>query len=122
MSGMAERVPLVITGDLHAIGEGRMLRSGTLDLSRRPVIAALPGPMGTSTGGWASEFRGVGPAVPAHLTLEETVKPIEENGFSIMDFTRDAITIRYFKWNQKADPVAAIDGLQPFHTSVLPRS
>jgi hypothetical protein len=26
-----------------------------------PVIAVLPGPLGTSTGGWASEFRGVGP-------------------------------------------------------------
>jgi hypothetical protein len=49
--------------------------------------------------------------------MEETVAPIEENGFSLLDFTPEAITIRYFKWNQWADPVEATDSLQPFHTS-----
>ncbi|HYZ32564.1 MAG TPA: hypothetical protein VE684_09830 [Crenalkalicoccus sp.] len=121
MSEMPERVPLVITGDLHAIGEGHMLAAGAHDFSRHPVIAALPGPMGTSTGGWASEFRGVGPKVPNHLRMEETVAPIEENGFSLLDFTPEAITIRYFKWNQKTQPVEAIDTLEPFHVSELKR-
>src|SRR5262249_8247865 len=32
MSAMRGRVPLVISGDLHSIGIGRMLRSGALDL------------------------------------------------------------------------------------------
>jgi hypothetical protein len=121
MSAMPERVPLVITGDLHAIGEGRMLAAGPHDFSRHPVITALPGPLGTSTGGWASEFRGVGPAVPNHIRMEETVTPLEENGFSLMDFSPEAITIRYFKWNQKTQPVEAIDHLEPFHTSELKR-
>ncbi len=121
MSGMAERVPLVITGDLHAIAEGRMLSAGELDFSRRPVIAALPGPLGTSDGGWASQFRGVGPAVPNHIRLEETVKPLEENGFCLMDFTPESLTIRYYKWNQKTQPVEEIDQLQPFHTSEFKR-
>ena len=122
LSAMPGRIPLVVSGDLHAIGEGRMMRSGQLDFSSNPVIAVLPGPLGTSTGGWASEFRGVGPMPPQHLDMQETVKPIEENGFLLMDFTPEAITLRYFKWNQKTQPISDIDALEPFHTTELKRA
>jgi hypothetical protein len=121
-AAMPERVPLFVSGDLHATGEGRMLSAGGHDFSRRPVVAALPGTLGTGTGGWASEFRGVGPKVPNHLRMQETVAPIEENGFSILDFTPESITVRYFKWNRKTQPAEAIDTLEPFHTSELPRA
>jgi hypothetical protein len=121
LSAMPERIPLVVSGDLHAIGEGRMLRSGELDFSRNPVIAVLPGPLGTSTGGWASQFRGVGPLPPQHLDMHETVKPIEENGFLLIDFTPETMALRYFKWNQKSQPVSDIDKLEPFHTTELKR-
>jgi hypothetical protein len=122
LSAMPGRIPLVVSGDLHAIGEGRMMRSGQLDFSSNPVIAVLPGPLGTSTGGWASEFRGVGPMPPQHLDMQETVKPIEENGFLLIDFTPEAITLRYFKWNQKTQPISDIDALEPFHTTELKRA
>jgi hypothetical protein len=122
LSQMPGRIPLVVSGDLHATAEGRMMRSGQLDFSRNPVIAVLPGTLGTSTGGWASEFRGVGPKVPQHLDMQETVLPIEENGFLLIDFTPEAITLRYFKWNQKTQPVSDIDTLQPFHTTELRRA
>jgi hypothetical protein len=122
LSAMSGRIPLVVSGDLHAIGEGRMLRSGELDFSRNPVVTVLPGPLGTSNGGWASEFRGVGPMPPKHLAMQETVKPLEENGFLLMDFTPEAITLRYFKWNQKTQPVSDIDRLEPFHTTELKRT
>jgi hypothetical protein len=122
LSEMPGRIPLVVSGDLHATAEGRMMRSGQLDFSRNPVIAVLPGTLGTSTGGWASEFRGVGPKVPQHLDMVETVTPIEENGFLLIDFTPETITLRYFKWNQKAQPVSDIDTLEPFHTTELKRT
>ena len=122
LSAMSGRIPLVVSGDLHAIGEGRMLRSGELDFSRNPVVTVLPGPLGTSNGGWASEFRGVGPMPPKHLDMQETVKPLEKNGFLLMDFTPEAITLRYFKWNQKTQPVSDIDALEPFHTTELNRT
>ena len=122
LSEMPGRIPLVVSGDLHATAEGRMMRSGQLDFSRNPVIAVLPGTLGTSTGGWASEFRGVGPQPPKHLDMQETVKPIEENGFLLMDFTPETITLRYFKWNQKTQPVSDIDTLEPFHTTALKRA
>ena len=54
--------------------------------------------------------------------MQETVKPIEENGFLLMDFTPETITLRYFKWNQKTQPVSDIDRLEPFHTTELKRA
>ncbi len=122
LSEMPGRIPLVVSGDLHATAEGRMMRSGDLDFSRNPVIAVLPGTLGTSTGGWASEFRGVGPKPPQHLDMQETVLPLEENGFLLMDFAPETITLRYFKWNQKTQAVSDIDTLEAFHTSELKRS
>src|SRR6202790_811037 len=112
LSEMPARIPLVVSGDLHATAEGRMMRSGQLDFSKNPVIAVLPGTLGTSTGGGARDFRGVGPQPPKHLDMQETVKPIEENGFLLMDFTPETITLRYFKWNQKTQPVTDIDTLE----------
>jgi len=122
LSAMPGRIPLVVSGDLHAIGEGRMLRSGHLNFANNPVIAVLPGPLGTSNGGWASEFRGVGPKPPQHLDMQETIIPIEENGFLLADFTPENIRLRYFKWNQKTQPVSDIDTLEPFHTTELKRT
>jgi hypothetical protein len=122
LSEMPGRIPLVVSGDLHSTGEGRMMRSGQLDFSRNPVIAVLPGTLGTGTGGWASEFRGVGPQPPQHLDLQETIKPIEQNGFLLMDFNPETITLRYFKWDQKSQAVGDIDTLEPFHTTELKRA
>src|SRR5215213_181300 len=121
LSAMPERVPLVVSGDLHATAEGRMLRCGGHDFSRNPVVTVLPGTLGTSDGGWASEFRGVGPLPPAHLEMDEAVRPIEENGFTLIDLTPEAATLRYFRWNQKTQPIEAIDRLEPFHTTELKR-
>ncbi|GLS43889.1 hypothetical protein [Methylobacterium brachythecii] len=122
LAEMPGRIPLVVSGDLHATAEGRMLRSGKLDFSKNPVVTVLPGTLGTSTGGWASEFRGVGPLTPHHLDMDETVKPIEENGFLIMDFTPESVVLRYFNWNQKTQRPEAIDTLEPFHTTTMKRA
>jgi hypothetical protein len=89
---------------------------GHLNFSSNSVIAVLPGPLGTSDGGWASEFRGVGPKPPQHLDMEETVSPIEENGFLLADFTPEIITLRY------SQPITDIDTLEPFHTTELRRT
>jgi hypothetical protein len=121
LSAMTRRVPLVISGDLHAIGIGRMLRSGTLDLKANPVNVVLAGPIGTRPGGWPSGRRGTGALPSAVLVLEERVKPIEQHGFTLVDFTPDKIVLRFFKWDVKSQAVDAIDTLQPFHTAELAR-
>lgn len=123
LAAMKGRVPLVISGDLHAIALGRMLRSGNLDLSANPVNVAISGPIGCRTGpvGWPSGRRGTGAQPPAHLLMDEQVKPIEQYGFTIADFTPEKIVLRMFKWDHRTQPVEAIDSLEPFHVSELPR-
>jgi hypothetical protein len=123
MTAMKDRTPLVISGDLHAIGIGRMLRSGTLDLRANPVTTVLSGPIGSRTTavGWPSGRRGTGAMPPAHLDMDEQVKPIEQHGFTLVDFTPDKMVVRMFKWDWRTQAVEAIDTLEPFHTSILTR-
>ncbi len=123
MSAMKGRIPLVVSGDLHAIAIGRIVRSGTLDLSANPVTAVLSGPIGTRPGGWPSTgIRGTPALPPAHLDIEQSVKPIEQHGFTLADFTPDEIVLRFFKWDVKTQSVEAIATLQPFHTAKLARA
>jgi len=121
MTVLKERIPLTISGDLHAVGIGKILRSGSLDLEKNPLTTVLSGPIGTSPGGWPSAFRGVGPSTPEHLDLREEVKPIEQHSFTIADFLPDRIRLRFFKWDVKTQPPDAIDRLEPFHTTEIGR-
>ena len=118
---MPGRIPLVISGDLHAIAEGRMMRCGALEFAKNPVAVILAGPLGTGDRGWPSAFRGTGASVPNHLQMEENLKPIEENGFIIADFTRESITIRYFRFNYHQQAAEIIDTLEPFRVTELKR-
>jgi hypothetical protein len=121
ISAARERVPLVMSGDLHALAIGRMMRSGKLDFSANPLNAVLTGPISTRPSGWPSARRGTGALPPAHLDMDEEVKPIEQHGFTIADFAPDKIVLRMFKWDVKTQSVEAIDNLDPFHTAVLTR-
>src|SRR5439155_19845567 len=87
MSEMRERVPLVMSGDLRAIAIGRMLHTGTFDLSSNPVVTVLAGPVGTRPTGWPSGIRKIGAQPSLHLQMDEQVKPIEQHGFTLADFT-----------------------------------
>jgi hypothetical protein len=122
VSAMPGRIPLIISGDLHAIGEGHIRRSGSFDFEKNPVIAVLSGPLGTGDLGWPSAFRGTAPVPPAHIDMREDLTPLEENGFTIADFMPDSITLQYFRWNAHRDDMTAIDTLQPFRVSRFSRS
>ena len=65
--------------------------------------------------------RGIGATPPAHLDIEESVAPIEEHGFTVVDFLPDRILLRQFKWDVKSQPLDAIDRLEAFFTTELPR-
>jgi hypothetical protein len=121
MSAMRGRIPLAMSGDLHAIAIGRMMSTGTFDLSKNPVVAVLTGPVGTRPGGWPSGIRKIGARPSLHLKMEEEVKPIEQHGFTIADFSRDKIVLRMFKWDAKTQRPEELDTLQPFHTAQLQR-
>ena len=122
MGAMKGRVPLIVSGDMHSIAIGRMLRSGTLDLKANPVTAVLPGSIGTRARGWPSVGQRATPALPpAHLDMEESVKPIEQHGFTLIDFTAEKAVLRQFKWDVKTESVGALETLQPFYTAELAR-
>jgi hypothetical protein len=61
------------------------------------------------------------PRAPAHLDMEEKVKPTEQHGFTLVDFTPDKMVLRQFKWHLKRQAVEAIDTLEPFNTTELVR-
>jgi len=114
-------IPFVVSGHLHAIGAGTMLRSGTIDLGANPPTTVISGPIGTAPAGWPSAFRGTPPLPPAHLDLSEAIKPIEQHGFVIADFSPERIGLRFFKWDVKTERPEAIDHLEPFHAMELGR-
>ena len=119
LASQRNRAPLVISGDLHAIGIGRMHRAGALNLNANPVTTVLSGPIGTSPTGFPSTVRGIGSTPPEHLDLEESVAPIEDHGFTLVDFLPDRMVLRQFRWDVDRQPLEAIDTLEPFHTSEL---
>ncbi|RPI54317.1 MAG: hypothetical protein EHM55_11240 [Acidobacteria bacterium] len=117
-SSMRGRIPLFISGDMHSLGEGRVLKTYGIDLRANPVIAVLPGPVGTGRPGWPSLVRGLRALPPAGLEMEEGLPALEENGFTIADFTPERVTLRYFRW-KLGRPEAALDTLEPFRVTNL---
>ena len=55
------------------------------------------------------------------LDLDQKVTPIEQHGFTLVDFTPDRMVLRMFKWDINTQPVEAIDTLSPFHVAELVR-
>ena len=121
MSAMRGRVPLAMSGDLHAIAIGRILCTGSIDLTANPVVTVLTGSVGTRPSGWPSGIRKTGAQPSLHLQMDEQVKPIEQHGFTLADFTLDRIVLRMFKWDVNTQPPEALDTLEPFHTVELAR-
>ncbi len=54
------------------------------------------------------------------IEVDEGLRPIEKNGFSIIDFTRDRIEGQFFNWKM-GEPEERLDNLKPFHKFELTR-
>ena len=107
-------IPLFLSGDLHALAEGRILRYGNLDLRRNPVVSVLTGPISTGPKAWPSAWRGTPPRTPTGIEVEAGLNPLEKNGFSIIDFTEDRIEGQMFSWKMD-EPEERLNNLKPFH-------
>jgi hypothetical protein len=107
-------IPLFLSGDLHALAEGKIVRYGQLDLRSNPVATVLTGPISTGPKAWPSAWRGTPPRIPTALENEEGLKPLEKNGFSIIDFTEHSIEVQFFSW-KLGEPEERLDNLKPFH-------
>ena len=109
MHRMGGRIPLIVSGDIHAIAVGHISRCGRLDLSSNPVVSVLPGPVGTDGTAWPRAVEH-----PHQLDVTDRWAPIRENGFAVLDFHRDRIDVSLFRWNGKEQSVADIARLAPF--------
>ena len=115
-----ERVPLFISGDLHALAHGSIVRNGAADLRRNPVASILSGPISTGPRAWPSAWRGTPPRVPGGLEVDEGLAPLENNGFTIVDFFPERIDFQMFRW--KLDqPESLLDDKKPFYRFSLRR-
>lgn len=115
-----KRIPLIVSGDLHALAGGKIIKSADLDLSANPVTTVLSGPLGTGAIGFPSAFRDTPPRVPNQLIVEEMLKPLEKNGFTIIDLTPQSIKFRLFAW-RPPQPVEEIDTMKPILNFELKR-
>ena len=109
----------MVSGDLHAIAVGEISRAGVLDLSQNPITTVLSGPVGTSPGGFPSVVRGIGARPSGHLDMVEAVAPLEQHGFTLIDFLPDRMVLSQFGWDVNREPLEAIDVLEPFYTTEL---
>ena len=62
------------------------------------------------------------PQVPNGIKFDESIPAIEQNGFIVVDFVPERITVRFFKWDRKTQTVADMDTLEPFRTVELQKS
>lgn len=120
MAAQTERIPLTVSGDLHAVSAGRIIKSGELDFTDNPIHSVLSGPVSSDDLTWPSAFRNTPPLVPSKLIVEESLSPLENNGFTLLDFDPDKIRVRQFAWH-KTRPVEAIDSLNPVNEFTLSR-
>ncbi len=119
-SARRDRMPLVVSGDLHATGAGRILRSGERDLRPNPVVSLLSGTPGSAGPMWPSAARGQRPVPSGVLDAEEWVPPVEENGFTLLEFTPEGLRAELYRWRPEQG-LAALDTLEPFAVLELPR-
>ena len=114
------KLPVFLSGDLHALAHGTIERNGGQDLRRNPVHTVLTGPISTGPRGWPSAARGTPPLVATGLEVKETLAPLENNGFTIVDFTAAKMEFQMFRW-KLGRAEEEIDRLEPFHRFTVAR-
>lgn len=94
IAAQRRRHPLMVSGDLHLLGAGRIGRSGELDLAANPVTTILSGPVGVGGLGWLSQARGLAAKTPGALSVAEVMSPVERNGYTLLEFDRGDCRVR----------------------------
>lgn len=111
---MPDRIPLVISGDIHKSAHGRILRSGDLDLSSNPVVTILPGTPGTGVASLAAVT-----LTANHLDMTDEWGPHGVNGFMIADFYRDRVECAFYAWDSGTQSVDDIADLQVAYATTI---
>jgi phosphodiesterase/alkaline phosphatase D-like protein len=122
LTSQKKRSPVIINGDLHNFASARITKSGDLDLQDNPVNTICVGPLGSAGPLFPStSFRATGALPPSQLELEEHLKPLEKNGFTIIDITPDEIKFQMFAW-RPPEKLSLIDSMGLHSTSRVSRN
>jgi hypothetical protein len=114
------RIPLFLCGDMHAHAHGHIVKSGAADFRRNPVVAHLTGPVSTGPTMWPSSARNTPPLASSVIEIDEKLKPVERNGFTIADFTPDSITLTSYAW-KLGEPPEWLESMPMLRRAVLDR-
>ncbi len=95
------RKPIVVSGDLHLLGSGKIMKSGDLDMSNNPVHTILSGPVGVGGLGWLSAARGLQAKHPKALNVEDQLTPQETTGFTLLDISREKVEVTLWAGSNK---------------------
>lgn len=114
ISGNQRKIPLMISGDLHAIGATRIQQSNMEKFGAHPIVSILAGPLGAD--GWPSGYRGTKPLPPKSLDVAQDIEALEENGFVLVDFTPGTVEVHFFRFSPDRDSEDLIADLLPFKT------
>ncbi|MEM7018226.1 MAG: hypothetical protein AAF512_12905 [Pseudomonadota bacterium] len=120
LNAQKKRAGIILSGDLHAIGHGKLEQSGNLDLRNNPVHTVLTGPLGTGTA-WPSASRGTPPMTAIDIGMDPLTPAQEKNGFTILDIMPQGVRMRLFAWRNN-EPEDVIDTLEPYHEVTIGRS
>ncbi len=120
-SGMENRIPLIISGNSNKIAMGKIISSGDLFFKNNPVYAVTLTSLGR--GPMISPFPAKNKtfSVPEALQVYNIIKPVEQNGFIIADFTHERIKLDFYTWTP-GSPVESIDTLKPFYSHIIENS
>jgi len=119
LAAQKKRAAVIVEGDFHATAAGKMTRSGELAFEQ-PVHTILSGTLGTGDLGFPSAYRGVESRPSQLVDMEQALKPVERNGFTVIDVTADKMTFSIFTW-RPPQPVEEIDTMRPALVYVVPR-
>ncbi len=97
MSSQKKRKAVCVSGDLHLLGSGTIYQSAELDLSLNPVVSILSGPVGVGDLGWLSHARGVTAEHPKRVKVENVLKPVERNGYTLLQVSQKDIHVKQFQ-------------------------
>jgi hypothetical protein len=72
----------------------------------------MTGTLGSGDLGYPSSIRAVESAPAQMLEMQETLKPTEKNGFTIIDVDEDKVTYSMYMW-RPPQSVDEIDSMEP---------
>jgi len=116
---MSGRIPLIVSGDIHATAMGKMMRVGATVLSKNPVIPIVPGTLSSLNNFVSGGPRGAPIQHPHHLDMIDTWPPFEENGFMLADFYKDRLELAFYAWSHRRQQATDIPNIEARHRATL---